>query len=437
MSYAEFLAAKQKRAAAVGIEPGELSPMLKPFQKWCTEWALRQGRAALFQGCGLGKSWQAIEWASVVAKNTRKPVLILTPLAVAPQFEREAAKMGHYVRYVRDPSEMADGCLVYVTNYDRIDKFESVVSMLGGVVLDESSILKAFDGKTRTRLIEVFAGTPYRLCCTATPSPNDPVELGNHAEFLGVMRHVDMQQRFFEHDAGDTGNWVLKGHARRAFWRWVATWAICLNKPSDIGFDDTGYDLPPLEWHEHVVTVESVASEEKQLSFSATYEASTLGEQRVVRRESMAERVAKAAEIVNADREQWIVWAALNPESEALTKAIDGAIEVTGSQSADEKEARIMQFLDGNARVLVTKMGICGFGLNAQVVARQLFVGIEHSFESQYQAVRRSWRFGQSRPVHAHQIRTSADGRIMANIRRKQEEFNDMHRSMVEVIRGS
>lgn len=437
MSYAEFLAAKQKRAAAVGIEPGELSPLLKPFQKWCTEWALRQGRAALFQGCGLGKSWQAIEWAHAVAWHTLKPVLILTPLAVAAQFEREAAKMGRCVTYVREPSDIAMGPNVVVTNYDRLDKFESVVSALGGVVLDESSILKAFDGKTRTRLIEVFSATPYKLCCTATPSPNDPVELGNHAEFLGVMRHVDMQQRFFEHDAGDTGNWVLKGHARKAFWRWVATWAICLNKPSDIGFDDTGYDLPPLEWHEHVVTVSAVASEEKQLSFAATYEAATLGEQRTVRRESMAERVAKAAEIVNSDREQWIVWAALNPESEALTKAIDGAIEVTGSQSADEKEARIMQFLDGKARVLVSKKDIIGFGINAQCCSRQLDTGVDHSFEKLYQAIRRSYRFGQNRAVQFHQIRTSADGSVVANLRRKQEEFNAMHRSMVEVIRGS
>jgi len=433
MSYADFLARKSTQLAPTGItDPPPLSGLLKPFQDHCTRWALRSGKAALFQGCGLGKSWQAIEWARVVAQHTSKPVLILTPLAVAQQFVREGAKLDVEVQHVR---EMADvSARILVTNYERLDKFSDLIPSLGGVVLDESSILKAFDGKTRTRLIEVFQWTPFRLACTATPAPNDPAELGNHAEFLGVSRHVDMLNRFFEHDAGDTGNWVLKGHGRKPFWRWVASWAVCLNKPSDIGYSDEGYDLPPLDIHEHVVDIDGAMARKAGMLFS--FEAASLGEQREVRRASLHERVAKAAELVNSDSEQWLVWGQLNDECEALCKAIPGSVDVSGSDSADDKERAVNDFLDGKRRVIVTKMKILGFGLNAQCCAHQLFVGVDHSFESQYQAMRRSWRFGQTRPVHIHQICTSADGLVVANIRRKQEEFSEMHRAMAEVMRG-
>lgn len=441
-AYAQFLARKSIQHAPTGIaDPPPMNPRLKPHQQHCTRWALQRGRAALFQDPGLGKTWQGLEWAAKVKHHTHKPVLILCPLAVAGQWVREGQKLwgedwGPVPTLAREASDLHGAePISYVANYERLDKLSELVPLLGGVVLDESSLIKNATGKTRTQLIETFRATPFKLCLTATPSPNDPAELGNHAEFLGVMRHVDMLQRFFEHDAGDTGTWVLKGHARKAFWRWCAQWAMCLRRPSDLGFSDEGYELPPLEWHEHVVDVGAIDTGEKQMSFAATYEAASLGEQRKVRRDSLQTRVQRAAELVNADREQWIVWAALNPESEALTSAIDGAIEVTGSQSIDEKEERITRFLAGDARVLVTKMGICGMGLNCQQVAQQLFVGIDHSFEQQYQAVRRSWRFGQQRTVHAHQICTSADGRILTNIRRKQEAFERMHSEMRSVLK--
>jgi hypothetical protein len=439
-AYAEFLARKRLSHQASGIaEPPELSPLLKPFQAHLTRRALRLGRSAIFADCGLGKSWCGIEWARVVAEHTEKPVLILTPLAVAPQFVREGEKLGQDVVHVREAVDVPDDGFmgtgnVVVANYESMHKLESVVPQLGGVVLDESSILKNFNGKTRTALIETFRATPFKLCLTATPSPNDPVELGNHAEFLGTMRHVDMLNRFFEHDAGDTGSWVLKGHARKPFWRWVSSWASCLNKPSDIGFDDAGYDLPPLEMHEQVIDVDQQMARKAGMLFA--FEASTLSEQREVRRATVADRVAAASRLVQ-DGEQWILWAGLNEESQALARTIPGAVEITGSDKTEAKEQRIVDFLDGKTRVLVSKTSIIGFGINAQCCARQCFVGADWSFESAYQAIRRSWRFGQTRPVQIHMVRTSADGRIIEGFRRQHEAHTQMHRELVESIRGS
>ncbi len=254
--YAEFLARKQQAAPAVGIAGATLSKqqskVLFPFQRELVEWALQRGRAALFEGCGLGKTRQALIWAQQVSEHTGKPVLILTPLAVSKQFFYEGAQVGVNVALLRSTPNVDNGVLA--TNYEQLDKLDALIPRLGGVVLDESSILKSFDGKTRTRLIEAFARTPFRLACTATPSPNDPAELGNHAEFLGYSRHVDMLNRYFEHDAGDTGTWILKGHGRKPFWRWIASWARCINKPSDMGHSDDGYDLPPLHQHQHLVS---------------------------------------------------------------------------------------------------------------------------------------------------------------------------------------
>lgn len=435
-TYDEFIRAKAVSHVATGIaEPPELSPKLKPFQSHVTRWALQKGRTACFLDCGLGKSWIGLEWGHQVVQHTNKPVLILTPLAVAQQFVREGDKLGVPVApaLMGGPGREWWCPDMWVANYESLHKLERLIPQLGGVVLDESSILKAFDGKTRTQLIETFRATPYRLCLTATPSPNDPVELGNHAEFLGVMRHVDMLNRFFEHDAGDTGTWVLKGHARRPFWRWVSSWAMCLNKPSDIGYSDEGYDLPPLELQEHVIDVDQQMARQAGLLFA--FESRSLGEQREVRKASIDQRVAKVAELVAREpREQWIIWGHLNAETEALTRAIDGAVEITGSDPVETKEQRIIDFLDGKTRVLVSKTSILGFGINGQCCARQAFAGADWSFESWYQAVRRSWRFGQSRPVHAHMIRTSADGRIVEGMRRKQEEHQRMHRELADAI---
>jgi len=438
VAYQDFLSRKQVSHQATGIaEPPALSDKLKPFQSHVTRWALQRGRAACFLDCGLGKSWIGLEWARAVVEHTGKPVLILTPLAVAQQFIREGEKMGVSVAHALTGTPQREwwAPAVWVANYESLHKLESLIPQLGGVVLDESSILKNFSGKTRTQLIETFKRTPFRLCLTATPSPNDPVELGNHAEFLGTMRHVDMLNRFFEHDAGDTGSWVLKGHARKPFWRWVGEWAMCLNKPSDIGYSDDGYDLPPLEMHEHVIDVDQQMARKAGMLFA--YEAASLTEQREVRKASLEDRVLKAADIVLSAREdQWLVWASLNDESTALVKAIPGAVEVTGSDPIEVKEQRIVDFLDGKARVLVSKTSIIGFGINAQCCARQCFVGADWSFESFYQAIRRSWRFGQTRPVHGHMIRTSADGRIVDGMRRKQSEFQQMHRELADAVNG-
>lgn len=437
-SYEAFLSSKALRATASGFEPPVLSPMLKDFQRHIVQRAIRLGRMAVFSDCGTGKSWMGLEWARIVSEHTGRPVLILTPLAVAQQFVREGEKLGVDVVHVREAVDIPDdgfmgGANLVVSNYESLHKLESAIPQLGGVVLDESSILKAYDGKTRTALIEAFRATPFKLCLTATPSPNDPVELGNHAEFLGAMRHVDMLNRFFEHDAGDTGSWVLKGHARKPFWRWVSGWASCLNKPSDIGFDDDGYDLPPLEMHEHVIDVDQRMARKAGLLFA--FEATTLSEQREVRRATVADRVAVASRLVQ-DGEQWILWAGLNEESQSLVRTIPGAVEITGSDKTEVKEQRIVDFLEGRTRVLVTKQAIAGFGLNLQNCARQCFVGADWSFESFYQAIRRSWRFGQSRPVEAHMIRTSADGRVIEGLRRKQEEFQRMHRELADAVNG-
>jgi hypothetical protein len=435
MTYADFLRAKAVQHAPTGIaEPGELSSKLIAHQPECTRWALQQGRGALFQAPGLGKTWQGLEWARKVVGHTNAPVLVLTPLAVAKQWQREGEKMGVEVHNTRD-SDVPElrSPTIWVANYESLHKLEVLIPKLSGVVCDESSILKNSTGKTRSLLIDTFKRTPFRLCLTATPSPNDPAELGSHAEFLGVMRHVDMLQRFFEHDAGSTGDWLLKGHARKAFWRWCSTWAMCLNKPSDLGYSDEGYELPPLELHEHVVDVDSKMAHKAGMLFA--YEAVSLNEQRDVKRASLQERVDKAAELANADREQWICWASLNDEGKALAKAIDGAVEVTGSMTLEAKEEAIEGFLSGLYRVLVTKKEIAGWGLNAQCCARQLDVGVDHSFEAQYQAIRRSWRFGQTRPVHFHQICTSADGRVTHNLQRKRAEFESMHREMASVLK--
>lgn len=430
MSYAEFLSAKRQRAKPVGIEPPALHASLFPFQRFCTNRMLMQGRGALFQGCGLGKSRQAIEWAHAVQQHTKQLVLIITPLAVASQFVREAEAMGRRVVYVREPGDVPAEPCILVTNYERLERFAGLP--LGGVVLDESSILKAFDGKTRTRLIEAFTHVPYRLCCTATAAPNDHTELGNHAEFLGVCTMAEMLATWFVHDGGDTSKWRLKGHAQGDFWKWVASWAVSAQKPSDLGFTDEGYDLTPLHMHEHVVDVDGRMANQAGLLFA--YEAVTLTEQRSVKRASLHERVEMATRIINDSTEQWTVWCELNDESQALARAITGAIEVTGSDSAERKESGILGFIDGKHRVLVSKSDICGFGVNMQNCANTLFIGASHSFERLYQTVRRHYRFGQKREVHCHIISTSADGRVLANMARKQDAAETMQREMVRAM---
>jgi DNA modification methylase len=424
MNYEEFLSGKARSVKPSGfdIEAGELNPALFDFQRAIVKWALKKGKAAMFLDTGLGKTIQQCEWAHQVTRATSGNVLIAAPLCVSQQTVEEAAKFGIEVRYVRDQSQVQPG--ISITNYEMLKHFDPVQFV--GVVLDESSILKDHTSKTRQMIIEMFSRTPYRLSCTATPSPNDFMELGNQAEFLGVMSSVEMLAMYFVHDGGETSKWRLKGHGKTKFWEWMASWAICIKNPSDLGFDGSRYILPSLNIHEHVI---ESAPMDGQL-FAGV--AQTLSERRQAKRGSLDDRVAKVAEMVNASDDEWIVWCHLNDESSALAKLIPDAVEVYGSLDPDEKERRIMAFTHGDARVLVTKPSISGFGMNWQHCRNQAFVGLDDSFESYYQAVRRCYRFGQEREVNVHLVCSEAEGAVKANLERKQSQADDMTTSMVE-----
>lgn len=426
-AYSEFLGAKSKLAEPVGFEASRLPSALKPFQRAVTEWACRRGCAALFEGTGLGKTLQELAWAQEVRHETRKPVLILTPLAVAEQTVMEAEKFDvDGVAYAADQDSATSP--IVVTNYDRAHLFD--FSRFGGVVLDESSILKAADGKTRAQLTEACRTVPYRLPASATPAPNDWTEIGQHSEFLGVMSAKEMLSMYFVHDgsnrAGGGDGWRLKRHAEHDFWRWVASWAVMIRKPGDLGFDEPGYDLPPLRRHQ--VTV-SVPHEDPYSLFAE--QAATLQERISARRESVPQRVAAAAEIVNAQRDRpWLVWCQLNDEGDQLTRAIPGAVQVAGSDSREDKATRMLAFARGEIDVLVSKPSICGFGMNFQVCSSMAFVGLNDSFEQLYQAVRRCWRFGQTNPVDAYLIASEREGAVVANLERKEREFEAMSDAM-------
>lgn len=423
-AYARFVDGKLTRQPPTGLDwVPELHHGLFPFQRDLVGWALRRGRAAIFADTGLGKSRMQLEWARRVAAARVGRVLILAPLAVAAQTVREGAEIGLDVRLVRDRSEVGEkGAHVYITNYDRLHRFEP--SLFDGVVLDESSVIKHHDAKTLKVLLDAFARTPFRLACTATPSPNDYTELGTHAEFLGVCTRAEMLAEFFVHDGGETQKWRLKGHARSEFWRFVSTWGALLRRPSDLGYDDASYDLPPLHVEHHRIAADPADVRASGLLFAE--EASTLSERRNARRSTVDSRVRECADLVNADDEPWVVWCDLNAESEALTKAIRGAIEVRGSQDADEKEARMLAFSTGKARVIVSKPSLCGFGLNWQHAARMAFVGVTDSWEAYYQAVRRCWRYGQKRPVHVHVFASELEGEVVRNLERKERDARAM-----------
>lgn len=429
--YATFLESKRVVSGAVGFacSPESLHAGLFPFQRDIVAWALRRGRAAIWADCGLGKTWMALEWARHVVEREQGRLLILTPLAVAPQFREEGEKLGLDVTVCREPEDLRDG--INVTNYDRLDHFDA--GEFCGVVLDESSCLKDYTSATRNALIESFAQTPFKLACTATPAPNDFMELGNHAEFLGVMSRSEMLSMFFVHDGGSTQDWRLKGHAEREFWRWIASWAVNVRKPSDLGYEDGAFELPALRLHEHVVRSDASVARDAGLLF--TIEARTLDEQRAARRATLPKRVARCASLVNATDESFLVWCDLNDEGDALEAAIPGAVQVTGSQSPEVKEAAILGFRRGEFRVLISKPSICGHGVNFQICRNTAFVGLSHSFEAWYQAIRRTWRFGQTREVNCHMISSDIEGAVADNLRRKQIEAERLGAEMAEHVR--
>ena len=421
--YQTFLASKRVAVPSVGpeVRADAIHPMLFGFQRDLVRWSARKGRAAIFADTGLGKTFMQVEWARLVAGDGGR-ALIAAPLSVARQTAREARKIGVEVAYSRDGAPKG---AITVTNYEMIDRFDPAA--FDAIVLDESSILKSLDGKTRGRLNEMFNRTRYRLCCTATPAPNDITEIANHAEFLGIMTRVDMLATFFVHD--DEG-WRLKRHAEQPFYRWFASWGMSVRRPSDLGYSDDGYILPELKiqpkW------VETDFRPDDQLFWTGL---KGITDRTRVRKGTLDDRVLAAADMVNADDDQWLIWCGLNEESAMLARQIPDAVEVEGSQSPEEKAQAIEEFQDGKIRVLVTKPKIAGFGMNFQNCHKMAFVGLSDSWEAYYQCIRRCYRFGQRREVEAHVVLSDAERTIYDNVMRKEKEANKMAEKLIEHVR--
>lgn len=429
--YREFCEGKIRRIQPSGLSVvPDLHESLFDFQRDITGWALRRGRCAIFADTGLGKTRMQLEFARHIPGS----VLILSPLAVADQTVSEGLTMGINVNHCRESSDF-DESRITITNYDRAHKFDP--RNFTAIILDESSVIKHHDAKTLRRLIESFEQTPYKLCLTATPSPNDYTELGNHAEFLGVCSRAEMLAEFFCHDGGETQKWRLKGHARAAFWKWVAEWAVLVRSPSDLGYDGSAYVLPDLSIHHHVTVSDVRAHRSAGLLFPA--DARTLTERRTARKCSVSNRVSECAKLVNSNDDKWVVWCDLNSESDALSKAINGAVEIRGSDDIETKENRLKAFARGESRVLVSKPSICGFGLNWQHAHHMAFVGVTDSWEAYHQAVRREWRFGQKEPVDVHIFTSDLEGAVVANLKRKEdaaiEMANELSRETSSAVR--
>lgn len=428
MDYADFLARKAIVDPMTGIDdPGDMHPEMMDHQSDITRWGLRRGRAAVFAGTGLGKTLMELKWADRVARETNRPVLIYAPLAVTVQHKREAEKFDIEANIVRRNDDLRVG--INLANYGKLDHFDH--STLGGISLDESSILKNYQGKTRTRLIDECRTIPFRLAATATPAPNDFMELGNHAEFLGVMSYTDMLATFFVHDGGDTQKWRLKGHAENAFWQWLASWSVMLRKPSDLGYSDEGYDLPTLHQIQHTVAAEYAPDFETGTLFPM--EARGMSERIAARRSTVNDRVERAAEItqeIHAD-DPFMWWCNLNSEADALCSEIPGMVQIAGSEKDEAKEEKVLGFINGEIMRMTTKPSVAGYGMNWQHCCNTGFVGLNDSFEQVYQAVRRFWRFGQAREVYAHFIASELEGAVVANIRRKEADADRMAAGMV------
>lgn len=422
--YIDFLEKKKKNRIESGFDANEMNSSLFPFQEYCVKRALKAGKFALFEDCGLGKTLQQLEWAKQVSEYTNKPVLILAPLGVVPQTIQEGVKFGYKVSeigFTVFDADLASG--IYITNYDNLDNIDTC--LFSGVVLDESSILKNFDGKTKQKIIDDFMNTPYKLACTATPSPNDVMELCNHAEFLNVMSRNEMLAMYFVHDGGNTSSWRLKGHAVQAFWDFVSTWAVMLCSPSDIGFDGSDYILPKLNIIEEYVETEKRDNGMlfNDVAVSATTYHSEL-------RNTVNERLAKVAEIANSSNESFIIWIGHDDEGKLLRSMIPDAVEVKGSDDKKYKKEKLLGFGKGEFRVLVTKLKIAQFGLNYQNCHNQIFASLDFSFESTYQGIRRSYRFGQDHDVNIYLIATDTMQNVRKSFDEKQAQFNNMQIAM-------
>ena len=448
--YEQFIQGKRLRVANVGkhVEDSDIHPMLFPFQRAVTKWAIAKGRCAVFLDTGLGKSLIQLEFSRLIGERT----LIIAPLSVAHQTVREGKKIDVEVRYVRHQSEMDGDHKIWITNYEMAEEFDP--AMFGCVVLDESSILKALSSKTRVKLTAMFKDTPYRMCCTATPAPNDQAEIGNHAEFLGVMKNVVMLATYFinankvDEIATELGNgrtaivrrkhsnkegqeWRVRHHGREGFYHWLSSWAISLRLPSDLGYDDDGFILPALNIYPVIIDVDYVP--EGQLFFTGL---KGIQGRHEVRRSTLEERVAKTAELVNRNDEQWIVWCGLNPESSAIHEAIPDSVEIVGSDTPEYKAKAIEDFQDGEYKVMISKVKIAGFGMNFQCAHNMAFLGLGDSFEMYYQAIRREWRFGQTRPVNVYIVISSAEQEIYSNVLKKEAMAKMMQQELINHVKG-
>ena len=428
--YNEFLERKRTQRIESGFEvkDEDLNPALFPFQKYCVKRALSAGKFALFEDCGLGKTIQQLEWAQKVFEHTSQPILILAPLAVISQTIAEGVKFGYVVRDYDEFTTDLDECGIYITNYDNLPNVE--VSSFVGIVLDESSILKNFQGKTRTFIIESFARTPYKLACTATPSPNDTTEICNHAEFLDVMSRTEMLAMYFVHDGGSTSDWRLKGHAKQTFWDFVSTWAVMLNKPSDIGFSDEGYLLPPLNVIEEVC--ETPKRDNGMLFNDIAVSATDYHKELRATAEIRLNRVEEMVQ--SMPNENFIIWIGHDDEGKYLRSLLPEAIEVKGSDDKEYKKEKLLGFGNGDFRILITKLKIAQFGLNYQNCHNQIYASLDFSFEATYQGIRRSYRFGQSEAVNIYLITTDTMQNVKKSFDEKQKAFKEMQRAMTEAM---
>ena len=422
MNYEEFIESKTIEFKNYGfdIDKENLNPMLFDFQKDIVRWALKKGRAAIFADCGLGKTPMQLEWANQIYKREGGKILILAPLAVATQTQREGEKFHIPVNICESQADVKEG--INITNYEKLEKF--VANEFIGVVLDESSILKSFTGKVRNTIIDNFRHTPYKLACTATPAPNDYMELGNHSEFLGVMTRSEMLSMYFVHDGGQTSKWRLKGHAEDKYWEWMASWSVFIDNPKNLGYEVEGYDLPKLNIYEIVAD-----------DMPVVYGKLTLTQRRNARRESLDVRCKRAADIVNHSNDNWIVWCDLNDESAKLASLINNSVEVKGSDKSSHKRDSMLNFANDKIKCLVTKPSIAGFGMNWQNCNNMIFVGLSDSYEAYYQAIRRCWRFGQAKEVNVYIIISSQEGTVKENIERKQQDTEKMQQAMIKLTK--
>lgn len=421
--YRSFIQSKALVVADSGlpIEDADINPSLFPFQRDLVRWAVRKGRAAIFADTGLGKTLMQLEWARLTGETT----LILAPLAVAHQTIREAEKLGIVIAYAKDQASIETK--IAITNYDRLDRFDPAA--FGAVVLDESSILKAFSGVTKRALVKSFRETPFRLCCTATPAPNDIEELTNHADFLSVMRPQEMRSTFFIADSrGEFMKYRLKKHAHEAFYRFLASWSAAIKQPSDFGYPDDGFLLPPLSLHQHLVGTDW-APEGKLFALGTK----GVGEAAAVRNATVQARADATAALVDAEPDEpWLIWVGTNREADAITKLLPGAVEVRGSDEPESKRDALLGFANGQFRVLVTKAGIAGFGMNFQRCARLAFCGLGYSYEQYYQAIRRCWRFGQTRPVDAHVVVSDAERDVLEILETKERQARQLSAGLLK-----